>query len=642
MVNFKVEYKIKNKLIPTPLESVRMLGYAGELADIFFYERVLSDNAKKKIYREAEDAFLYRVDDSELAAIWQGEYWGKWMISAARVARYTHSEELRDFMREGACRLIGYQREDGYLGTYRNSKNMLMASPEAAGTDNMNKRLNWNVWCRKYTLWGMLECYMLLGDGKMLESSVRMADHLLAELSETGIDILDTGMFAGLPSGSIMKPMLMLYRLTGDGRYLDFALDIAAKWSDPTRTAALVYSPLTGKPVSEWNERPEYWAKAYEMMSCYDGLLELYRVTGKEEYLKATVAFFDLLLSHEANQVSSVGFNDHFCDAGYDLNCSSEPCDVIHFMRVAHELFLLTGDVKYMDCFERSALTPLLASAFKDGSWGPRALRGQGRHQVATVQARFVYSHCCVNNMPRGLANMIESAVMTDGNSLYVNLYNKAEGEITVGATRVKFKIDGDYPADGIADIALCFDGPSLPVKLRIPQWSERTVIEADGVSKYANQGYYTLISSGREMNIQANFDSRVRIERVTDRNARGNLRWKKEHWAFPYNGDAVEYTSTDPALYMTGDAAILKKRPILLCRTKLIGSTEDEMFGERLLDESFECVGCERVHTTDRVNIEFILTFKKGDKVLKYHVADYASGTNIMTEDKRFFSIYF
>ena len=114
-----IEYKVKNKFRSVPMDSVRMQGDVGVHFDKFFYGRIFSDYARGQVYPEAENAFKNQIDGDTCVGIWQGEYWGKWMIGACRVARYTHSEELRDFIREGAMRMMGYQREDGYLGTYK-------------------------------------------------------------------------------------------------------------------------------------------------------------------------------------------------------------------------------------------------------------------------------------------------------------------------------------------------------------------------------------------------------------------------------------------------------------------------------------------------------------------------------------------
>ena len=39
------------------------------------------------------------------------------------------------------------------------------------------------------------------------------------------------------------------------------------------------------------------WSKTYESLSCFDGLLELYRITGDKKYLEATEKFYDILVT---------------------------------------------------------------------------------------------------------------------------------------------------------------------------------------------------------------------------------------------------------------------------------------------------------------------------------------------------------
>ena len=65
-------------------------------------------------------------------------------------------------------------------------------------------------------------------------------------------------------------------------------------------------------------------------------------------------------------------------------------------------------------------------------------------------------------------------------------------------------------------------------------------------------------------------------------------------------------------------------------------------MFGEGELTERFKCTAAKRIYTQSDVNTELLLTFSDGERELCYHVADFASGTNLVNDDKRFFSIYF
>lgn len=131
-------------------------------------------------------------------------------------------------------------------------------------------------------------------------------------------------------------------------------------------------------------------------MSCLDGLLELYRVTGTKKYLEAVKSMYELLKQNESNVVGSVGFNDILAHAAAWENAISEPCDVIHWMRVCTELFSLTGDAKYLNSAEKSFYNAFMASVSDDGTWGARGVRSSGRHFMAEGQSGCKHNHCCV------------------------------------------------------------------------------------------------------------------------------------------------------------------------------------------------------------------------------------------------------
>ena len=629
------EYRVQNRITATPLSDVHLEGYVAELMERFFDERIFSDYAREVVYGECEGAFVNQLDDSlqKPLGYWQGEFWGKWIISAARVARYEKSAETVSFIREAGLRLAGLQREDGYLGTYRESSNFI--APRAEDT-NGRPRWNWNIWCRKYTLWGMLEAYLLTKEPQLLRCAVRMANHLIGELEQKGRHLGETGTFLGMPSCSIMKPMLILYRLSEDRRYLDFCLSVAERWEDASVMPGLIENALSGKPLPLWYPESNTWAKAYEMMSCFDGLVELYRVTGTERYLGAAEAFFDIIMKHERNVLFSVAFNDVFGYAAYDVSCITEPCDVIHLMRLCHELFLLTGDMKYMDAFEEAFYNPFLAGVFSDGKWGARGVRGIGRHLTAVEQAFFTKNHCCVNNMPRGFMNMAEGCVMHDADSIYVLLYTPSKSVLRVDGHEIIVRVEGDYLADSKANITVEFGESAIrKIHLRIPAWTSTATISVDGVEYFPTAGCFTVTARRRRTEISVAFDDSVKTLRVVSDPELGDHPWKEER--FVTRG--ILKGSVTPELYIKEPRCLLRKGVMLLCRSKLIGNTEEEMFGGTdLLTQDTECTA-ERIHSSTEVNLEYRLHLGDGRS---FHVCDFASGTNRMFEDDHSFSIYF
>ena len=266
----------------TPLNQVKLKGNIAEHMERFFHERIRSEEAHKVVYAEAENAFRSKLDDaSGVYGIWQGEFWGKWIISAVR-------------------------------GTYRDPMNVFAA--DVAKTEPLlgwKCDWNWNIWCRKYTLWGMLEAYRLLGDPRILESAEKQAEFLIHSLHEHNIALRETGTFFGMPSGSILKPMVLLYEYTQKSIFLDFAKEIAADWDRADNTPPnLIANALSGKPPYQWYPEPQKWAKVYEMLSCWDGILRLFRHTGEKRLLDAAIQFRRTLMQGDSNALFSVGFND--------------------------------------------------------------------------------------------------------------------------------------------------------------------------------------------------------------------------------------------------------------------------------------------------------------------------------------------
>ena len=636
-------YCVENRLQPPRLADVRLEGYAGELAERFFEGRIFSEEAQATAFAEAEEAFRHPSDDETAVGYWKGEFWGKWIISAARVCRYSGNERLRAFLRRAAHTMLSFQREDGYIGTYKDED--FVCSPDPAETEKVvGWRCNWcwNVWCRKYTLWGLLELYELLGEEEILTGCRRLADHLIGQLDRLGLTLTETGTFHGLPSGSILKPMLILYRLTGEERYLRLCVQTAEDWDRPdNRMPNLIANALSGRPVRDWYD-DEHWAKAYEMMSCADGLLELYRVTGTEKYFRACAALFDNLIKNERNVLFSVGFNDQFSHAAREINAVTEPCDVIHWMRLCYELFALTGEAKYMDAFELASLNPFLAGVYEDGKWGSRGVRSSGMHMAAR-QCGLLYSHCCVNNMPRGFMNMAEAAVMREKGALLVNQYGDASVILRGKEGQDEVRIRGGYPRACRARITIDHQGPEGALLMRIPAWSETARVVWNGdVHETRGGGFLRLPLPAWSVNCaEVYFDDAPRIVPFPHPVAKhGPEDWKAVRWSSRSSEPLAESTALTPQDMVDSPRCTLRVGPVLLARSKKNGNTEQEMFGAgTLFGGNWEC----RLTPLPGGGLcRYTAHFTGPEGRFDTVVCDYASCANRIVHDARYMSVWF
>ena len=500
-----------DKLVPLQLSDVRLAGHLGAKLDAVIGSRILSSHAREEILGEAIAAFRRRVDDRLRpgSGLWQGEFWGKWTLSAIEAQRYTGDGALRDAIRSSADEILKTQDPDGYIGTYSESSFVRSTAPG----------MNWNVWCRKYTLWALLEAYDLLREDRLLAAAARFIDHLASQVGPGATPIIETGQFCGLPSTSILLPVVRLFRHTRERRFLDYAYYIVEQWAaHPGQPPDIVNKGLKGVPIHQWFAEPQEWTKAYEFISCVEGLVELYRVDGKSEWLECAISIHRLLREYERTVFGGIGKNDKLLASRYLLETESEICDAVYWQRLSTQLLGLTGDSLYADEIEKTIYNVLCGAMNAEGTWGLRRQCLSGEHWEAPRHCELLHHHCCVANLPRGLLQAAQSAVMARPDGLAIAFFSPGRFRTRSPAGQeLTITVDTDYPRSGHVRAAISLDKPErFTVAVRIPKWSEHTTLRAGAHSlpRPAPGTFSELNRTWRDGDVvECEFDMRVRAE---------------------------------------------------------------------------------------------------------------------------------
>ena len=455
--------------------SVQIGGRLGEKLELALTNRVMAQDLERII-----KPFESRTEEN--SGHWRCEYWGKWFTSAALGYAYEPTPEHRAVIDRGVGELIATQTPDGYIGTYKTNKHLGI----------------WDVWGRKYTLLGLLADYDLTGNQAALAAARRVADHLIREappgktnLSENGIKELK-----GLASSSILEPVVLLYQRTGDRRYLEFTGDLIANWSRPnkyfTNGLQLVEQGCAGVPPFQIGSR-----KAYEMMSCSEGLCEMYRVTGKHRYLDSAVAFAQSIRRTELMIHGSGSSQELWCEGARmqteTLEQPVETCVTATWMKLCDQLLRLTGDSLWADELEVSLYNALLGAMTPDGAWWAYFSPLAGQRVPSHYQHADVQMSCCVANGPRGLLLTPRWAVMGCKDGVVVNLYSPGcATQKLANGTEVKLVQQTDYP---VGDEIMLTVSPTKKtkfiLKLRVPAWSKNTSLTVNGKAIVAQSGGY-------------------------------------------------------------------------------------------------------------------------------------------------------
>jgi uncharacterized protein len=439
-------------------------GYIGERLDASYQNRILAQDIDRLIapFRNRTETWC-----------WQSEFWGKWITSAILAYRYQPEPQLKDVLDKAVAGLMATQTPDGYIGNYSSDRQLE----------------GWDIWGRKYCLLGLIAYYDITNDKNVLQSASRLADHLIKELSDKKALIVKKGNHKGMAASSVLEPVCQLYVRTGEKRYFDFAEEIVRQWETADGPQLITKSNID---VAKRFPHPENWygpeqgQKAYEMMSCYEGLLELYRLTGRQEYRMAVEKTWQNILNTEINIAGSgasaecwFGGKEHQVSPVYHYQ---ETCVTVTWIKMSQQLLRLTGEAKYADVIEQAYYNALLGAMNIDGSdWAKYTpLSGERKHGSEQCGMGL---NCCNASGPRGLFTFPLTVVMSATDGIQVNFFTDGKSLINTPANQNAEIIQStNYPIDG--KIVLKVEIPraeEMSIRIRIPAWSTQTVLTVNG-----------------------------------------------------------------------------------------------------------------------------------------------------------------
>ena len=563
---------------PVAPGDARLLGRTGDLFARSLDARVFSAHAKGPVYDEAEHAFATHWDDADdggHGAGWQNEYWGKTMLCHAGAIRHTRDAAHAAWCIDKAHRFLDvFQKPNGYLSTYAH-EDLLRQHPES---DDFEQHWCFNIWGRKYTLWALVELHKATGDARCLAGAEKMGDHLVGQLRRLGVALENTGSWAGISSLSILRPLLELYRLVPKPEYRALANAIVAATDvreGATPAMNVVFDALSGRPVRSWFRKPMLLAKAYELMSYFEGVADYHRLTGDRRALDAAVAFWEHLRAEELNPLRSVGYFDHFLGGRRRVNGMTELCDVVHWIRLSRELWLLTGETKYLDAIEEAFYNAFLAGVSHDGAWGAHIIRSHGtRHLAAPAQTGMTLHQCCPDNMLRAFYDWAETTadIAADG-AWDVNVYSDAD----IALPGARIEIRGNYPVSAEFRLRIVAERDGT-LRLRVPAWAPSLVV--DGVERTPESGRVSLAVPAGERTFALAFDMTPRlldsaadgpedIDSVDDLDTQPPEGYTKRFMAW--------YTPEMEGLARRTPAATVMRGPLVLAKGRLAGTSRSE-----------------------------------------------------------------
>ncbi len=434
-------------------------------------------------YGLAADAFRHKLDKTANGWCWRGEFWGKTVRSAIRAWEAAPSDELRAIIDHAVADLLSTQAADGRISSL---------PPE-------DQPENFDIWNRKYVLLGLVRyCESMNPSPIVRDAAARCLIGLMDQVRPaSGRPLCQYGPHDGMNSASILGAVLKVYRLTRDSRFLDFARFLHA---DDDGAAPVFRALESGLPPAQILD-----GKAYEMLSCAEGLLELYRDTGDAHLLDAVHRHYCNVLEHEIYITGMGGLKDsvgEYWDEGRfrqtrleGVGALGETCVIVTWIRFVLNLLRETRDATMADQIETALYNGMLGAMTPDGSGyahrNPTPLAGPSWRKTGAYQIRgYGDFDCCLAQGPEGIATAARFAALADGDTgLVVNLYEPAAIRLPGGGSA---EITGGYPYAGGTAIHLHPGSPRrFKLSLRIPGWSATTCCRVNGAAATVEAGTY-------------------------------------------------------------------------------------------------------------------------------------------------------
>jgi uncharacterized protein len=459
-------------------------------------------NLQKRLLQIDTATILSGVEHRPGKQTWIGEHVGKFLFSASKMYQYSHDPKLKELMDAVALTYISCQLPDGYLGTYL---------PKDRWTE-------WDVWAHKYAIIGLINYYSVTGNQSALLAAEKAADLICRTFGDepSKMDLMSSGDHVGLASGSILEPLVDLYRYTGQLRYLSFARYILRAFEQVNGPKIITNLQKFGTVISVGD------AKAYEMMSCFVGMLKFYRLTGEQPFLSVLEGAWQDIVNNRLYITGTASAGELF-RGDYELAAEAsdnmgEGCVTTTWIQFNEQLLKITGQAKYVEEIEKAIYNQLFGAESPQTGCVSYYTPLQGIKPYRCDQG---YS-CCLSSVPRGIS-MIPGLVWGKlrNNGFAIFLYEPGEVKDSIqtqdGSTILlsltassKFPLGNDFtyrvnPSSSEKKFALQF---------RIPSWTANYELSVNGHQEHLINGQFITISRNwkKADEIRIHFDMPVQI----------------------------------------------------------------------------------------------------------------------------------
>ena len=382
------------------------------------------------------------------------------VIEGASYSLHVHDDpELKAYLDDLIAKIAAAQEDDGYLYT-----NRTIDPSKAADGGGVERWTSLQVHHELYNVGHMYEAavahYQATGERSLLDVAIKNADLI--------DKVFGPGKNMGVPGHQEIEiGLVKLYRVTGAQKYLDLA-----KFFVDQRGNTEGYDLAGGRNAGRYMQDHKPLAQQEEAVGhsvragyFYSGATDVAALTGETAYDQALDKIWKDIVHQKIYLTGGIGAERQHEGFGPDYELPNgtaytETCAAIALMLWNHRMFLRSGEVKYMDVFERTLYNGFLAGISFEGNtfFYPNPLEVDGVtkfNQGVCGRSPWFDCSCCPVNVVRILPSLPGYIYSTKGQEVFVNLYIGNEAEFAIGEQTLKLSQSTNYPWDGQGELSM-------------------------------------------------------------------------------------------------------------------------------------------------------------------------------------------
>lgn len=382
----------------------------------------------------------------------RGHSLGHYMTAVAQAVGATGDVELKEKLAYIVSELKESQLKSGYLSAF----------PEVLFENVENKKPCWVPW---YTMdkiiAGLTAAYRLAGIEEALDVVKKLGDWVYSRTSKWTKEMQDTVL--AVEYGGMNEAMYDLYKVTKDEKHADAAhkFDEIYLFEEIEKGNDI----LNGKHAN--TTIPKFLGALYRYVAL--GYSE-----NDDFYFRASKKFFDIV---NVNHTYITGGNsewEHFGEPkildGERTNCNCETCNTYNMLKLARELFKITGDKAYADFYENTFVNAIMSSQNPETGmtmyFQPMAT---GFFKVYSTP--FDSFWCCTGTGMENFTKCNDSIYFHDDNTVYVNQF--LSSELNWEEAGFKLVQNSKIPEDTYTEFTVVESKNNTKLAIRIPSWTD-------------------------------------------------------------------------------------------------------------------------------------------------------------------------